>query len=118
MKNELKYKIQKQLLVVLFFSLLALSLSLIHQSRISSEGFSSLYQGPAYVDRGWPWRILRCYNTQINPHGNTGCFIEYNFLVLDFIFWSILGFVLLLIINGSAYLKSKLSNMQSKNKKS
>lgn len=105
---------KKQALIILFFALTASLLSLIYVNRIGSGGFFSLYQGPSFIDRGWPWTILRCHDIQRNPYGNEGCFIEYHLLVLNLFFWYICGLIILLIINIFAYIKRKFLQPRKK----
>jgi len=95
--------IKKQILIIPVFAILASILSLNSQERISSGGFFSLYQGPTYIAYGWPWGFWQYFEK-----GETS--LNFNFLVLTFVFWIVVGTIFLLTFKGLAYLISKVRN--------
>lgn len=105
------FKNKKQLLVVPIFAALTSILSLNYQNRVSSEGFFSVYQGPTYTGKGWPWMYFKIYES-----GGTS--LDFNLILLTFVFWVVVGVILYLLFKGAFYLISKLANFDSKNKKS
>jgi len=85
------------LVLALVVSLLATGLSLIYETRINSEGFFSLYQGPAYLTYGWPWGFWKCYDIISDPYGEQGCSIAAKLLLLDILSWFLISTFFLLI---------------------
>lgn len=74
-----------------------------YQERVSSEGFFSLYQGPTYIGKGWPWMYSRKFDS-----GEAN--IDFGMLVLTFIFWIVVGTILFLIIISLLHLVAKVKN--------
>jgi len=103
--------VKKQTLLIPVFAALASILTLNYQNRISSEGFFSVYQGPTYTGKGWPWMYFKVYES-----GRTS--FDFNFMILTFVFWIIVGFVFFLILQVMRYFLSKLAKFKSLSKKS
>lgn len=88
-----KVEIGRLVLIALLIAVLATGLSLQYQYRMNGSGFFTLYQGPAYVDRGWPWGFWRCHDTFYDPYGDKGCFLLGDAFVVEIIFWFLPTFI-------------------------
>jgi len=101
--NQKMSKNKKQLFTIPVFAVIASALSVIHQTRISPEGFLSSYRGPTYIGRGWPWMYYRIYES-----GEAN--LDFNLLLLTFVFWVIAGILSFSFLKVIVFLISKAKN--------
>lgn len=55
-------------------------LSMVYETKVSSEGFFSFYQGDNYTGFGFPWMFRVCLDAG-------GCFLKLEYFLANFIFF-------------------------------